>query len=198
MTDNWRKIKAAEIDWAHNPISRRAGMKVRMMCNSIYWHPSSTTKSCGGWRNHTLGMIADLGEKHWLRCTNIGPLGVKVIKSIIDQAAEGKCPMLAEAGPAPDAYHPATVAPTSRVRETRDGKYLRLELEEFDDDAQIEISTDDGEMTWIVAVYPSSEDRADGDTSARIAIRTPDLIDMCQRVLAHCRSAETERNSDEQ
>jgi len=105
---DWRNIPAADVDWAENPISRRGGYKVNMMCSSIYWRDGySTQRSCGGWKDLTLGEIADLGESHWLKCQNIGPLGVQVIKWVIDAAAEGRCPMRPASGsPAPDAYVP--------------------------------------------------------------------------------------------
>jgi hypothetical protein len=106
----WRSIRADSIDWLENPISRRAGGYCRMMSNSIYINQHSDARSCGGWSNLTLGEIADLGIKHWMRCRNIGPLGVDVIKWIIDEAAAGRCPILATHGRAADAYDPRTPA----------------------------------------------------------------------------------------
>ena len=106
---NWRDIKAVEIDWVDNPISQRAGYKVRMMCSQIYIErrTSWTRYECGGWSDMTLGQIADMGERAWRRCSNIGDLGVCVIKWGIDEAAEGRCPMLPGNGaPAADAYVP--------------------------------------------------------------------------------------------
>jgi len=109
MSD-WRSIRAHDVDWTASPISRRAGYKVRMMCSPIYLSPSGKPWSdtgCGAWHDLTLGQIADLGERHWLRCANIGDLGVRVIKWGIDAAAEGRCPMLPASGaPAVDAYIP--------------------------------------------------------------------------------------------
>jgi len=103
---NWRDIPASDIDWGSNPISKRAGYKVRMMCADMYLSQFSNKFSCSAWHEATLGEIADYGERHWLRCTNIGALGVEVIKWVIDEAAEGRCPLFAEAGKAPDAYVP--------------------------------------------------------------------------------------------
>jgi len=108
MSD-WRSIRAQDVDWTANPISRLAGYKVRMMCNPIYIErrTSWTQYECGAWSDLTLGQIADLGERHWRRCSNIGDLGVSVIKWGIDAAAEGRCPMLPASGaPAADAYVP--------------------------------------------------------------------------------------------
>lgn len=109
MSD-WRSIMATDVDWTANPISLRAGYKVRMMCSPIYHGPNGkawSATSCGAWSDLTLGQVADLGERHWRRCSNIGNLGVKVIKWGIDAAAEGRCPMLLASGaPAADAYVP--------------------------------------------------------------------------------------------
>ena len=77
----------------------------------MYLSKFSTKFSCSAWHNATLGEIADYGEKHWLRCTNIGPLAARVIKWVIDAAAYGRCPMMATAGPAPDAYVPKRERP---------------------------------------------------------------------------------------
>jgi len=108
---NWRDIPAADIDWGCNPISKQAGYKVRMMCADMYLSKFSTKFSCSAWRDATLGEIADYGERHWLRCTNIGPLAVQVIKWVIDEAACVRCPMMATAGRAPDAYVPESERP---------------------------------------------------------------------------------------
>jgi hypothetical protein len=105
---DWRSIRADSVDWEMNPISKRAGGYVRMMCNDIFKWKGSHGVGCGDWSELTLGDIADLGERHWLRCTNIGPLGVKVIKWGIDQAAIGRHPVLATKGKAVDAYEPQT------------------------------------------------------------------------------------------
>ena len=111
MTEDWRSIPAAAVDWELNPISTRGGGYVRMMCNHIYWRSDKHPTGCGGWKDMTLGDIADLGEKYWLRCTNIGPKVVLVIKWILDEAASGRCPFLAATGrKAADAYVP-TVRP---------------------------------------------------------------------------------------
>jgi len=112
MSD-WRNIRADSIDWVVNPISSRAGRYCRMMSNAIYINSYSDAWSCGGWSDLTLGDIADLGVRHWGRCRNIGPLGVQVIKWIIDEAAEGRCPMLATKGRAADAYEPRAARPTA-------------------------------------------------------------------------------------
>jgi len=109
MSD-WRSIRAQDVDWTPNPISRRAGYHVRMMCSPVYLGPTGkawSATSRGAWSDLTLGQIADLGERHWRRCSNIGDLGVSVIKWGIDAAAEGRCPMLPASGaPAADAYVP--------------------------------------------------------------------------------------------
>lgn len=102
----WRDIPACDIDWGQNPISKRAGYKVRMMCVDIYLNKFSDKFSCGAWHNVTLGEIADYGPRHWRRCTNIGDLAVEVIKWVIDETALGRCPLIATAGPAVDAYVP--------------------------------------------------------------------------------------------
>jgi len=107
MMENWREIKAAVVDWEINPISKRGGGYVRMMCSEMFWCELSHPTSCGAWSNLTLGCIADLGEKHWLRCRNIGPKVVMVIKWILDESASGRCPFLGAKGmKASDAYEP--------------------------------------------------------------------------------------------
>lgn len=110
MTD-WRSIPAESVDWEINPISKRGGGYVRMMCNKIFWSEGRHEMSCGAWKDLTLGDVADLGEKHWLRCNNIGPKVVLVIKWILDEAASGRCPFLAAKGTkAADAYEPTVRA----------------------------------------------------------------------------------------
>lgn len=113
---SWRNIPAAMIDWEKNPISSRAGNWVRWSC-SDEWKTSrwnferDKTPVPGGrgyWCEMTLGQIADNGERWWIRNgTHIGPKGCQVIRWIIDEAAEGRCPMIGGKGaPAVDAYVP--------------------------------------------------------------------------------------------
>lgn len=118
----WRDIRGDEIAWHENPVSQRAGYKVRMMCNGTFLKHNLGSqyrnRDCGGWSDLTLGQIADLGEKEWLRCANIGQTAVQVIKWIIDEAAEGRCPMMAGSGhPAPDAYVPRSERATPPRKE---------------------------------------------------------------------------------
>ena len=79
----WRAIKAANVDWARNPISRQAGNYLVGACRDAN-HTFSTA---------TLGEIADMGIKAWLRQPWVGPLVVKVLMWGIDAAADGACPM---------------------------------------------------------------------------------------------------------
>lgn len=113
MSEEWRDIPADAVDWEANPISKRAGGYVRMMCEKMYYREGQSKWSCGEWHRLTLGQIADLGVRHWSRCTNIGPLGIDVIKWVLDEAASGRCPFLAVDGRAAvDAY-----VPTVRTKE---------------------------------------------------------------------------------
>lgn len=108
MTNDWRAIPAKDIAWRDNPISRRAGRHIEHMC-SPYWAENGDKheRSWGGWSALTLGAIANLGERYWLRCNSIGQQAVSVIRWVIDEAAEGRCPMTPSSGlPATDAYVP--------------------------------------------------------------------------------------------
>ena len=103
---NWREIRAESVAWESNPISKRAGGYVEMMCNKTYWYDGRHQTCCGAWHDKTLGYIADLGPRHWLHCHNIGPMGVDVIMWVIDESASGRCPYIPTKGKAPDAYQP--------------------------------------------------------------------------------------------
>lgn len=89
---SWRDIPASDVQWGDNPISRRAGMAVSRLCRK--WGRSEPVSefSTGAWSGLTLGQIADLGERHWLRMSDVGATAVEVIKWVIDEAAEGRCP----------------------------------------------------------------------------------------------------------
>lgn len=104
---NWREIPAKSIAWRDNPISRIAGGKVHRLCSERHiWQNNQFSDHA--WKEKTLGEIAAMGPRHWLRCTDIGDMAVKVIKWMIDEAAEGRPRMLATSGePASDAYIPA-------------------------------------------------------------------------------------------
>jgi hypothetical protein len=104
----WRTIPAPAIEWPDNPISKNAGYKIEWLC----FAPLSTSEydaryGRGAWHTVTLGDIADFGERRWDRMQGVGPKGVEVIKWIIDEAAQGRCPMKPGSGyPATDAYSP--------------------------------------------------------------------------------------------
>lgn len=119
---DWRSVRADSIDWEVNPISKRAGGYIEMMCNKTYYHPNKYHRSCGDWHDLTLGCIADLGVRHWLRCQNIGPLGVDVIKWVIDEAAQGRVAYRATKGRAADAYEPCTPTRAEAVSGEREAE----------------------------------------------------------------------------
>lgn len=105
-TYNWRAIMARDIAWHINPISRRAGLAVNFA--SAKWdHEPRSIYSPGAWNELTLGDIANFGPTHWQRMRGLGPKSIDVIKWVIDEAAEGRCPMNAKSGAASfDAYIP--------------------------------------------------------------------------------------------
>lgn len=108
MTD-WRDIPASDIEWADNPISQRQGYAINFLCRAPREEASSYSARFGkgAWADKALGEIANMGNRHWLRMNGIGPKGAEVIAWIIDEAAEGRCPMKPASGqPATDAYVP--------------------------------------------------------------------------------------------
>jgi len=116
---DWRAIPAKHIEWGDNAISVIAGYKVAFLCHepSESLRATASPRGYGAWSGLTLGDVADLGERRWLRMSGVGPKGVKLIKWIIDEAAQGRCPMKAGSGhPATDAYAPDEVATKPEVR----------------------------------------------------------------------------------
>ena len=113
---SWREIPVSKIEWSVNPISSRAGGWVDWMCSdrwktSQWKHERDRTPQPGQrgyWCDMTLGQLADAGQRWWRRNgANIGPMAMDVIRWVIDEAAEGRCPLKPESGsPAPDAYVP--------------------------------------------------------------------------------------------
>lgn len=101
---DWRNIPAKRIDWrrlAHGIAKTgHAGSRLALLCKD-----SDKPYAKGDWSDLTLGEIADLGIRQWMRAPGIGETGVAVIKSVIDRAAEGEDVTIS--GPAPDAYIPA-------------------------------------------------------------------------------------------
>ena len=98
--------KRPRCNWRDNEISSIAGGKVHRMCSAgSIWQDSQFSHHA--WQEKTLGEIADMGPRHWRRCSDIGDMAVAVIKWMIDEAAEGRPRMLASSGePASDAYVP--------------------------------------------------------------------------------------------
>ena len=83
----WRDIPAKSIAWRDNEISSIAGGKVHRMCSAgSIWQDNPF--SSHAWQDKTLGEIADMGPRHWRRCSDIGDMAVAVIKWMIDEAAE--------------------------------------------------------------------------------------------------------------
>lgn len=76
---SWRDIKFADVHFDRYERLGRALHAVRHMAR-----PGRTS-----WPEETLGAIAAMGERKWLRASNIGPKGVEIIKAILDDAAAG-------------------------------------------------------------------------------------------------------------
>jgi hypothetical protein len=93
---DWRSIKAETVDWTKNPISAQAGNYLKAACRDVR-HDFCTA---------SLGEIADMGVRVWLRQPYIGPMAVKVLMWAIDEAAEGKCPVVGSSFPVNAPYVP--------------------------------------------------------------------------------------------
>ena len=95
MEGNWRTIPASDIDWRVGV--DRYGRKPRAL------YQLCSADHNGEWADLALGQIADMGEYNWIRAPGVGKLAVKIIKSVIDMAAEGKH---VKRGPFPEPYIP--------------------------------------------------------------------------------------------
>lgn len=100
---SWRDIKASHVGWEKNPISARAGINIDYMCSERRAEADRkagrvTRYVPGAWADMTLGELANAGEEYWSRCYRIGDKAVDVIKWIMDEAAEGRCPMHRRSG----------------------------------------------------------------------------------------------------
>lgn len=83
----WRSIPLIEIDWG---ITGCTG-HIRSTLFSHSNPPRDPRWPQGHeWVGLTLGNLADMGEREWLRATGVGVVAVRVIKEIIDRAAAGE------------------------------------------------------------------------------------------------------------
>lgn len=91
----WRGIPLEEVDWKLTGCTGHVG-------STLFNHsrPPHDPRWPQGheWVGLTLGDLADMGERKWLRATGVGAVAVLVIKEIIDRAAAGERVTTAEAG----------------------------------------------------------------------------------------------------
>lgn len=85
MSD-WRAIPLIEVNWSITDCTGH-------VCNTLFNHsrPPHDPKFPQGheWAGLTLGDLADMGEREWLRAAGVGPAAVATIKEVIDRAAAG-------------------------------------------------------------------------------------------------------------
>ena len=92
---NWRDILGRDVDWVTlngGKYRHTSGLRelfyVGPKWMTTHYHP--TEKTYGEWYNYTLGDIANLGRREWLRMTNVGPFVADLIERAIDAAAAGE------------------------------------------------------------------------------------------------------------
>jgi hypothetical protein len=99
---NWRSIPARDVDWRRFARSinktQAAGTVILRLCRD------GTGYEKGDWSDLTLGDIANLGVRQWMRKSGVGETTVALVKHVIDRAAEGE--NVTTQAPAPDAYIP--------------------------------------------------------------------------------------------
>ena len=92
---DWRAIPLIEVDWQ---ITGCTGH----VCSTLFNHsrPPHDPRWPEGheWTSLTLGDLADMGEREWLRATSVGAVTVSTIKEIIDRAAAGEDVTVKDAG----------------------------------------------------------------------------------------------------
>ena len=97
----WRSIPVIEIDWGITGCTGHTR-------STLFGHsnpPRDPAWPQGHeWVGKTLGDLAEMGEREWLRALGVGVVAVRVIKEIIDRAAAGENVLLT--GPGTHAYLP--------------------------------------------------------------------------------------------
>ena len=83
----WRSIPLIEIDWG---ITGCTGHIRSTLFNHSREPHDPRWPQGHQWAGLTLGELADMGEREWLRATFVGVLTVGVIKELIDRAAAGE------------------------------------------------------------------------------------------------------------
>ena len=97
----WRSIPLIDVDWG---ITGCTG-HIRSTLFSHSNPPRDPAWPQGHeWVGKTLGDLAEMGEREWLRAPGVGVVAVRVIKEIIDRAAAGENVLLT--GPGAPAYLP--------------------------------------------------------------------------------------------
>lgn len=107
----WRNILGRDVDWvALNGGKYRAtdGLRRLFDCRKKWigtnYHP--TEMEYGDWYDLTLGEIANIGRREWMRQVGVGPVVSDLIALAIDMAAEGKPVVRGPIGVGPDSYVP--------------------------------------------------------------------------------------------
>jgi len=91
----WREIPLANIDW---DLTGCTGHVANNLYNHSIKPPDPRWPQGHLWAGKTLGDLADMGERQWLRAPGVGVVAVQTIKQIIDRAAAGENVTKAAAG----------------------------------------------------------------------------------------------------
>jgi len=97
----WREIPLVDINWKLTGCTGH-------VASHLYSHsrePHDPRWPQGHqWAGWTLGELADMGEREWVRASGIGTVAVAVIKEVIDRAAAGED--VTKAGTEAHSYQP--------------------------------------------------------------------------------------------
>ena len=83
----WREIPLLDVDW---DITGCTGHVSSTLFNQSCPARDPLFQESHEWAGLTLGSLADMGERQWLRTTGVGVVAVRAIKEIIDRAAAGE------------------------------------------------------------------------------------------------------------
>ena len=86
MTE-WREIPLVDIDW---DLTGCSGHVANNLGNHSREPHDPRWPQGHQWAGQTLGDLADMGEREWLRASGIGKVAVTIIKEVIDRAAAGE------------------------------------------------------------------------------------------------------------
>lgn len=93
---SWREIPLEQIDWGIPRISKIRGPK--RILSALSTKRGEASHQIGDWHDWTLGRLADVGERTWIRASGVGNVCTLIIKEIIDRAAAGEDVTVKESG----------------------------------------------------------------------------------------------------